>query len=81
MLWTVALQTPLSMGFSRQEYWSGVPLPSPVVITRSPQRTIKPDNTHVTYPVNTRIGIDRDTVLIHSEPWSEVSCMVLAISF
>ena len=23
--WTVALQAPLSMGFSRQEYWSGVP--------------------------------------------------------
>ena len=28
-LWTVAYQAPLSMGFSRQEYWSGVPLPSP----------------------------------------------------
>ena len=27
--WTVAHQAPLSMGFSRQEYWSGVPLPSP----------------------------------------------------
>ena len=27
--WTVAYQTPPSMGFSRQEYWSGVPLPSP----------------------------------------------------
>ena len=26
---TVALQAPLSMGFSRQEYWSGVPFPSP----------------------------------------------------
>ena len=23
--WTVALQAPLSMGFSRQEYWSGLP--------------------------------------------------------
>ena len=30
--WTAALQAPLSMGFSRQEYWSGVPLPSPVVV-------------------------------------------------
>ena len=28
--WTAAYQAPLSMGFSRQEYWSGVPLPSPV---------------------------------------------------
>ena len=27
--WTVAHQAPLSMGFSRQEYWSGLPLPSP----------------------------------------------------
>ena len=27
--WTVALQAPPSMGFSRQEYWSGLPFPSP----------------------------------------------------
>ena len=27
--WTVALQAPLSMGFSRQEYWRGLPFPSP----------------------------------------------------
>ena len=27
--WTAAYQAPSSMGFSRQEYWSGVPLPSP----------------------------------------------------
>ena len=27
--WTVARQAPLSMGFSRQEYWSGVPFPPP----------------------------------------------------
>ena len=27
--WTVAHQAPLYMGFPRQEYWSGVPLPSP----------------------------------------------------
>ena len=29
--WTAAYQAPLSMGFSRQEYWSGVPLPSPEI--------------------------------------------------
>ena len=28
-LWTVAYQVPSSMGFSRQEYWSGLPFPSP----------------------------------------------------
>ena len=29
VLWTIAHQTPLSMGFSRQEYWSGLPCPPP----------------------------------------------------
>ena len=29
--WTEAFQAPPSMGFSRLEYWSGVPLPSPAV--------------------------------------------------
>jgi len=27
--WTTAYQAPLSMGFSRHEYWSGLPFPSP----------------------------------------------------
>ena len=27
--WTIALHDPLSMGFSRHEYWSGLPFPSP----------------------------------------------------
>ena len=41
-LWTVACQAPLSMGFSRQEYWSGLPclppgdLPNPGITPRSP---------------------------------------------
>ena len=30
--WTVAYEAPLSMGFSRQEYWNGVPLPSPGIL-------------------------------------------------
>ena len=28
-LWTVAHQAPLAKGFSRQEYWNGLPFPSP----------------------------------------------------
>ena len=28
-LWTIARQAPLSMGFSRQEYWNGLPCPPP----------------------------------------------------
>ena len=41
-VWTVALQAPLSMGFPRQEYWSGLPflapgdLPDPGTEPRSP---------------------------------------------
>ena len=34
--WTVAYQAPASMGLSRQEYWSGVPLLSPIVGAWSP---------------------------------------------
>ena len=40
--WTVACQAPLSMGFSRQDYWSGLPfpssgdLPNPGIEPRSP---------------------------------------------
>ena len=34
-LWTVAHQAPLSMQFSRQEYWSGVPCPPPGVLLNS----------------------------------------------
>ena len=38
-LWTVALQAPLSRGFSRQEYWSGLPCPPPGAL---PDPGIKP---------------------------------------
>ena len=34
--WTAAYQPPLSMGFSRQEYWSGVPSPSPCIHVITP---------------------------------------------
>ena len=34
--WTTAHQAPPSMGFSRQEYWSGVPLPSPMITVGTP---------------------------------------------
>ena len=33
--WAAAYQAPPSMGFSRQEYWSGVPLPSSISISNS----------------------------------------------
>ena len=42
-LWTIAHQTPLSMGFSRQEYWSGLPFPSPEDL---PNQGSNPDLLH-----------------------------------
>ena len=40
-LLTVACQTPLSIGFSRQEYWSGLPFPPPGDL---PKPDIKPES-------------------------------------
>ena len=40
-LWTVAYQAPLSVGFSRQQYWSGLPFPSPGDL---PNPGIKPES-------------------------------------
>ena len=37
--WTVARQAPLSMGFPRQEHWSGLPLPSPGDLRNTGDRT------------------------------------------
>ena len=39
-LWTIAHQSPLSMGYSRQEYWSGLPLPSPWSHSNSSSKSI-----------------------------------------
>ena len=44
--WTAAYQAPLSLGFSRQEYWSGVPLPSLAMC----YRWVKFDNTWSYFP-------------------------------
>ena len=40
--WTAAYQAPPSMGFSRQEYWSGVPLPSLHIYTAMSKIVGKP---------------------------------------
>ena len=41
-LWTVAHQAPLSMGFSRQEYWHGLPFPSPGDLPDSGTKSASP---------------------------------------
>ena len=43
--WTAAYQAPPSMGFSRQEYWSGVPLPSPACVFTPWKRQRNPTET------------------------------------
>ena len=45
--WTAAHQAPPSMGFSRQEYWSGVPLPSLHDFSRCPQFLVAPINPYL----------------------------------
>ena len=40
--WTIAHQAPLSMGFSRQEYWSGWPFPSPGDVPRQGTKPTSP---------------------------------------
>ena len=56
--WTIALQTPLSMGFSRQEYWSGLPCPAPGDL---PNTGIKP-----TFPMIPAL------IPYHRATWEEV---------
>ena len=45
--WTAAYQAPPSMGFFKQEYWSGVPLPSPLEqlhTLKAQERQVPPNN-------------------------------------
>ena len=55
--WTLAHQAPLSMGFSRQEYWSGLPFPT---LGNLPNPGIKP-----TSPISPALQADS----LPAEPW------------
>ena len=60
-LWTAAHQAPLSMGFSRQEYWSGLPCSSPGNL---PDRRIKPAS--LAFPASAgRFFTTRTTCKVH----------------
>ena len=50
--WTVTHQAPLSMGFSRQEYWSGVPFPPPWDLPDPAIKPISPALQAVFYPLS-----------------------------
>ena len=67
--WTVAFQAPPSMGFSRQEYWSGVPLPSPQNYLRAylmeiPQTHLSLSHLPNTYKLKTTGGLG-----FKQQPW------------
>ena len=49
--WTIAYEASPSMGFSRQEYWSGVPLPSPHILVKYCSKFSKPSFSN-TWTVN-----------------------------
>ena len=51
--WTAAYQAPPSTGFSRQEYWSGLPLPSPIIVAIH-LKTNKPKESYI---IVSNIGI------------------------
>ena len=54
-LWTVACQVPLSMGFSRQEHWSGLPCPPPVDLLHpgiEPESSESPSLQADSYPLS-----------------------------
>ena len=48
--WATAYQAPPSMGFSRQEYWSGLPLPSPIGGIKREHKETSEGNGYVYYP-------------------------------
>ena len=85
--WTVARQAPLSMGFSRQEYWSGLPfpspgdLPNPGIEPRSP--TLQADSVPSEPPGNSRfsqihvsINIDSNIEPIRKPPSNTLSIYI-----
>ena len=59
--WTVALQAPLSMGFPRHEYWSGLPFPPPGDL---PHPGIKPTSPALTSRVFTTESPGKPNCLI-----------------
>ena len=55
--WTAAYQAPQSTGFSRQEYWSGLPLPSPSTKLETKLKTVVKDDDFLT-KANHLLGMD-----------------------
>ena len=73
-LWTIAHQGPLSMGFTRQEYWSGLPFPSPGDLPDSgiePQSPSLQTDSLPSEPPGNPVLLIRvpDYSLLYTSPW------------
>ena len=69
-LWTVAHQVPLSMGFSRQEYWRGLLFPSPGALNASGIKTSPP----VSFTVQVSWSIVSDSLCLHGRWHTRLPC-------
>ena len=82
-LWTRDPQVPQSIGFSSQEYWSGVPFPSPGDL---PNPGIKPASlmsptfsTSATWEAHGEIGYKPYTEIEYNKPYTETRDMTLGL--
>ena len=81
--WTLAPQAPLSMGFPRQEYWSGLPIPSPGDL---PDPGIKPESPELANGLSlNREGSPcvRNSLLLNINPKTVIGsfCYLSAMNF
>ena len=80
--WTIAHQAPPSMGFSRQEYWSGLPFPSPNPKERQCQRMFRLwySCTHLTHQQSQFSSVKSlSHVRLFVNPWTAVCQACLSI--
>ena len=76
--WTVAHQAPLSMGFSRQEYWSGLPFPTPGDLPDPGMEPASPAWQVGSLPLSQRYYsvIKKNRVLIHATIYMDLKGVV-----
>ena len=83
-LWTVACQAPLSMGFSRQEYWNGLPFPSPGDLLNPEIKTGSPALQSDSL-LSELLGVNYNfqqtfQILPYRSSWSQELCIVRSFS-
>ena len=81
-LWTVPCQAPLSMGFSKQEYWSGLPCPPPGDLPDSGLKPVSPASPYIgrqiLYSWATGIvGTKYKSIFLSPLRWESLRCIFL----